>query len=142
MGAKELLLSAVARSNIVPVPIPAVPMVDGQIYVRVMSAGERYLFSTTAQHAKTDGESISDYEIVAICACDEKGSPLFHSIDSEGRIKVNSEDLRKLREVDGRAIFAIAAKALEVSGLGPTASEDAKKNSEQIQSADSTSGSP
>lgn len=140
MGAKDLLLSAVVQKNVTPVPIPEIPELDGQIYVRVLSSAERHLYSSTGLHARSVGEQIADYEIVAICACDEEGKPLFHSRDSNGRIEINAQDVNRLREVDGRAIYAIAVKALEVSGLvGPDA---AKKDLPEIPSDDSSSVSP
>lgn len=140
MSAKDLLLSAIVQKNVTPVPIPELPDLDGKIYVRVLTAGERHLYGATALHAKASSEFISDYEITAICACDESGRPLFHSVDSDGRISLNTEDVNKLRHVDGRAVYAIAMKAIEVSGLGGT--ESAKKDSSPTPSDDSSFGSP
>ena len=46
--------------------IPALPELDGQIYVRVMTAGERQLYAETAIKASQSGVFVSDFEIVAV----------------------------------------------------------------------------
>lgn len=141
MSAKDLLLAAVATQDLTPVPIPQVPHLDGKIYVRVLNAGERHLYGAVAIDARSENQFISDYEIVAICACEPDGTPMFHSRDDGGRITINPEDVDRLRLVDGRAIHAIAKKAIEVSGMDTGAAEDAKKNSATTPTSESSSDS-
>jgi hypothetical protein len=141
MSAKDLLLAAVAYKNVTPVEIPALPELDGKIYVRVMTAGERQLYAETAIKASQSGVFVSDFEIVAVCAVDSEGKPLFHTREENGRLHINSEEIAKLVNVDGRAIAAIAKKALEVSGLELGALDKAKKDSASSQSDASSSGS-
>lgn len=142
MSAKDLLLSAVAHEGLIPVGIPEVPTLDGKVYVRIMTAGERQLYAESALRARNAGVFISDYEIVAICACEEDGTPMFHERQADGRLKVRSEDVAKLLNVDGRAVAAIARTAMEASGLDAGAPERAKKNSSSPPSDDSSSDSP
>ncbi len=139
MAAKDLLLAAIGRKNVTPVEIPDVPELDGKIFVRVLTAAERHLYGAVAGDARKVGQLISDYEIVAVCACEEDGTPMFHTKDAEGRIAIKAEEVAKLMDVDGRAIHAIAMKAFEVSGLDVTAKEVAKKNSETAQTDESSS---
>lgn len=139
MSGKDLLLSAVAHQNLTPVPIPEVPALDGKIFVRVMNAGERHLYFSVALDARGQGQMISDYEVVAICACEADGTPMFHTRDKDGRISIDADDVNRLRQVDGRAIHAIAEKALDVSGMKLEATADAKKNSQTTPSDDSSS---
>jgi hypothetical protein len=143
MTGKDLLLEAASSpENITAVPIPEIPRLDGKIFVRVLTAGERHLYAEAGIKAQTSGGFISDYEIVAISACESDGTPMFHKRDAEGRLKVNSEDIAKLINVDGRAISAIAKKALEVSGLDFGATDRAKKDSASGPSDASSSDSP
>lgn len=129
MSAKDRLLAAVAFSKVTPVAIPEVPELDGLVYVRVLTAGERQLYGEVAVQAREAGGFISDYEIAAICACESDGKPMFHTRDADGRLDISKDDLAKLVNVDGRAVSAIAAKALEVSGLTDKAEEAVKKSS-------------
>ena len=140
MSSKDLLLSAIAHKELTPVSIPELPELDGKIYVRVLNAGERHLYGSTMIDAKNSGQVISDYEIAAICACEPDGTPMFHKRDADGRIIINSEEVNKLRLVDGRAIHAIALKAIEVSGMAASSKDEAKKNSESNTTTDSSSG--
>lgn len=141
MSAKDLLLEAVAFGDVTPVPIPDVPKLDGKIFVRVLTAGERQLFVEAQLQAREQGTLISDYEITAICACEADGSPMFHSREANGQLKILKDDLARLVNVDGRAVSAIAAKGLEVSGLTPKAEEAAKKNSSPLLNGASSSDS-
>jgi hypothetical protein len=140
MGAKDLLLDAIATNeNLTPVPIPEIPRLDGKIYVRVMNAGERHLFGAVAIDARKDNQFISDYETVAICACEADGTPMFHAKDDTGRITINAEDVNRLRLVDGRAIHAIAKMAWKVSGMEFGSDDAAKKNSVTTPTSESSS---
>lgn len=140
MSAKDLLLSAIVQKNVTPVPIPEIPELDGKIFVRVLSAAERHLYISVQMDAKEDGQRMADYEIVAICACEEDGTPIFHTRDDQGRITLSNEDVKRLRDVDGRAVVAIANKALEVSGLfSPEEFEKLKKSLQETQKDDSSS---
>jgi hypothetical protein len=141
MSGRELLLEAVAHQEITPVSLPDHPKVDGKIFVRVLNAGERHLFGSVSAEAK-DAGGISDYEIVAICACEADGTPMFHSRDDAGRITINTEDVNRLREVDGRITHAVALKALDMSGLLAGAKTAAKKGLPSDPSDASSSGSP
>lgn len=140
MSAKDLLLEAVSFEGITPVEIKEVPKLDGKIYVRVMTAGERQLYAEAAVQAQAAGSFVSDYEIVAICACEADGTPMFHQ-RVDGRIKINSEDVAKLVNVNGVAVAAIARKALEISGMLPDSGEKAKKDSASSQTDASSTGS-
>lgn len=142
MSAKDLLLSAVSHEGLKPVPIPEVPALDGKVYVRIMTAAERQLYAESALGARDAGTFIADYEIVAICACEADGAPMFHERQPDGRLKVRAEDVSRLLNVDGRAVAAIARAAMEASGLDAGASDRAKKNSSVPQSEDSSSDSP
>lgn len=139
MSGKDLLLSALVTSKVTPVEIKEIPELDGKIFVRVLTAGERHLYGSVAEDARKEGGSISDYEIVAICACEADGTPMFHTRDEDGRINLSSDDVAKLRDIDGRAVHAIALKALSVSGMLVGAKELVKKNSSTIQSDESSS---
>lgn len=142
MSAKDLLLAAVGYKNVTPVSIPVLPELDGKICVRVMTAGERQLYAETQIKASQSGVFISDFEIVALCACEADGTPMFHTREESGRLSIKSEDVARLVNVDGRAISAIAKKALEVSGLELEALNKAKKDSASSQSDASSSDSP
>jgi len=142
MSARDLLLAACAYNKITPVPIPEIPELDGKIFVRVLTAGERQLWGEIGVQAREAGSFISDYEIVAICACEADGAPMFHSRDDNGRLIIRSDDMKELVKVDGRAVSAIAAKALEVSGLTQASDEEAKKNSSASLNGASSSDSP
>lgn len=141
MSAKDLLLAAVAFDSITPVDIPEVPKLDKKIFVRVLTAGERQLFVEAQIQAREQGTMISEYEITAICACEADGKPLFHVRQPDGHLKINTEDLANLVNVDGRAVSAIARKGLEVSGLSAGAEEAAKKNSTALLNGASSSDS-
>jgi hypothetical protein len=117
------------------------PQLKDQIFVRVLNAGERHLFGSVSADAK-DAGGISDYEIVAICACEADGSPMFHSRDEAGRITISTEDVGRLVKVDGRVTHAVALKALDVSGLLTGATTAAKKGLPSGPSDASSSGSP
>jgi len=142
MSAKDLLLDAVAYDGLTPVDMPFLPALDKKVFVRVLNAGERHLYAITALSARTEGQVISDYEIAAMSACEADGTPMFHKRDASGRISIDGESINKLRLVDGRAIHAIALKAVEVSGLDIDAKADAKKNSSSTRSDESSSGLP
>lgn len=145
MSAKDLLLAACACRNLTPVRLPPdlateFPQLDGAIYVRVLDAGERHLYGSVAVDARSAGGLISDYEIAAICACDETGAPLFHTRDAQGRISIDAAEVEKLRRVDGGVIHAIAERALAVSGLLEGAKAEAKKDSPSEATTGSSSG--
>lgn len=142
MSAKDLLLAAVAYESVTPVTIAEVPKLDGKVFVRVLTAGERQLFVEAQIQAREQGSMVSDYEVAAICACEADGTPMFHSRQSDGHLKISSEDLAKLVNVDGRAVHAIARKGLEVSGLTVGSDEEAKKNSPATLNGASSSDSP
>jgi hypothetical protein len=142
MSAKDLLLAAVAHEGLTPVPIPEVQALDGKVYVRIMTAGERQLYAESALKARDAGSFIADYEIVAICACEADGTPMFHERQPDGRLNIRSEDVARLLNVDGRAIAAIAGAAMQASGLDAGAAERAKKNSESPPNDASSSDSP
>lgn len=137
---KDALLSACALQNLTPVPLPGFPALDGKVFVRVLSAGERHLYAAVALDARNSGQVISDYEIAAICACEEDGSPMFHKKDAQGRISIDNAEVDRLRQVDGRIIHQIAATALDVSGLTEGAKDVAKKDSPSEATTDSSSG--
>lgn len=148
MPARDLLLAAVAHQALTPVELSADvladhPQLNGKIFfVRVLNAGERHLYGSVALDARAEGQVIADYEVVAICACEEDGTPMFHKRDANGRITINTEDVERLRAVDGRIVHAIALKAIEVSGMDTGAKDAAKKDSPSGQSDASSSGSP
>jgi hypothetical protein len=141
MSGRDLLLAAVSTASVTPVPIPELPALDGNIFVRVMTAGERQLYAETAVKAQQSGVFVSDFEIVAVCACEADGTPMFHTREANGRLHINSDAIARLVNVDGRAIAAIARKALEVSGLDLGAADRAKKDSASSQSDASSSDS-
>lgn len=140
MPAKDLLLAACARTRITPVPLPDFPELDGQIFVRVLNAGERHLYGSVAMDARNTGQTISDYEIAAICACEADGTPMFHKKDEQGRISIDAEEVNRLRQVDGRVIHEIAKLAIDVSGMTDGAKAAAKKDSPSEPTTDSSSG--
>jgi hypothetical protein len=142
MSAKDLLLSAVTHEGLTPVEIPEIPALDGKVYVRIMTSAERQLYAESALKARDAGTFIADYEIVAICACEADGTPMFHERQPDGRLNVRAEDVAKLLNVDGRAVAAIARKAMEASGLDAGAPERTKKNSLSPLNDDSSSDSP
>lgn len=140
MSAKDLLLSAVTKKTTTPVEFPDRPDLDGKIFVRVLSAAEKHLYTSVQLDANSEGGRISEYEIVAICACEEDGTPLFHKRDESGRIVISEEEVRKLSDVDCVVVQAIYAKALSVSGiLDRDQLQALKKSFEAIRSDDSSS---
>lgn len=142
MSAKDLLLATVVTQECLqPVALPEFPALDGKVFVRVLTAGERQLWSQTALQARDAGGFISDYELVAIAACEADGTPMFHRRQADGRIRIDSADIAKLLEVNGKVTAAIARKAMEVSGLDSGASERAKKDSATDLNGDSSSDS-
>lgn len=140
MPAKDLLLAACARTRITAVPLPDFPELDGQIFVRVLNAGERHLYGSVAMDARNTGQVISDYEIAAICACEADGTPMFHKKDDQGRISIDAEEVNRLRQVDGRVIHEIAKLAIDVSGMTEGSKATAKKDSPSEPTTDSSSG--
>jgi hypothetical protein len=140
MSAKDLLLAACARASITPVPLPDFPKLDGQIFVRVLNAGERHLYGSVASDARMSGYVISDYEIAAICACEADGTPMFHKKDEQGRISIEADEVNRLRQVDGRVIHAIAKLAIDVSGMTEGSKAAAKKDSPSEPTTASSSG--
>lgn len=143
--ARDALLSACTRRNLTPVKLPEdlakeFPELDNIIFVRVLDAGERHLYSSVSLDARSNGGSISDYEVAAICACEADGTPMFHRKDDAGRISIEAAEIEKLRRVDGRVIYEIAKLALDVSGMTVAAKAAAKKDSPSEPTTDSSSG--
>jgi hypothetical protein len=83
------------------------------VYVRGLTGGERKLLM---QRAK-DGSPLEANELVVLCACNEKGDPIFSEADAAA-----------LDTVDGGCLNRLAEQILSASGLLPDAVETSAKN--------------
>jgi len=103
----------------------------GTVRVRTMTGIERDEFR--AAIASEDGVPVGKFSAALLAATliDENGDRLF-SVD----------DLAALQAKSASSLDAPAAVAMRLNGLGGSAVQDASKNSEAAQSADSGSGSP
>lgn len=84
-----------------------------ELHVRGFSGTERKLL---IQRAK-DGNPLQANEVVALCACTEKGDPLF-----------TIEQAEALDGLDAGCLEQIAEQVLEASGLTAKARDQAAKN--------------
>src|SRR5438270_806435 len=102
MITRELLLQKrdLARKEV------AVPGLDGSVFVRNMTAGERDRFEQIAGPAEKQGRRNYRALIVAFSACDEAGARLF-----------TEADLPALAEQSVTVIDPIAEAAAEVNGF-------------------------
>lgn len=103
----------------------------GTVRVRTMTGIERDEFRTAI--ASEDGIPVGKFSAALLAATliDENGDRLF-SVD----------DLAALQAKSASSLDGPAAVAMRLNGLGGSAVQDASKNSEADQSADSGSGSP
>lgn len=114
---------------------------DGLAHVREMSGAHAREFQRRVREArelsKTDAERAADLsdelqtDVILWCACDVAGALLFDA------------DERELVAAMPRSAWnAVANAAVDVSGLGRTAVEEAEGNSDRSQTSDSGTDSP
>lgn len=91
----------------------------GEMFVRSMPAGKRDEFEQLSAFANRDKTPVSNVRarIVAACACDEDGAPVF-----------GDADIAELSALPADVLDPIFNKALALSGLTPEAVADAQKN--------------
>lgn len=113
----------VPRRAPVPVAVPGM----GTVYVRSIKARERDRFEIVAgrerERARKDRGGERPVKVrallVALCACDEDGKPLFSEDDAE-----------QLSEQPADVIDLIFDAAAKLNRMGATDEDDAEKNSE------------
>ena len=130
---KDKLLSF--GKQLVRVEIPEVP--DAEIYVRSLTAGERYVIQGISAQEKRDGSfesidtpdgrridvgMIGDHELTFLGACNADGGRYF-----------TAEEAKSL---DGRIATRIAKAVLKASGMDAESARVAAKNSESSHSSD------
>jgi hypothetical protein len=95
---------------------------EGQLYVRGLSGRERDEYYRWIRSTADSGESVmlSDHRIVALAMVDERGAPMFESVEQglEVIADFNSDDTTRL-----------AKEVLRLSGMQRGAAEDAEKKS-------------
>ena len=107
-------LARAAAPRIEPVEI------NGEtFFVRGMGAAERAIFIQCVHEATLARSAVPDNTVAALGLCNEDGSPI-----SDDRQVV----LDTIRALDGRAIYRLAQKTLDLSGFGAKAVEAAEKN--------------
>jgi hypothetical protein len=107
-----------------------VPQWGGTVRVRVMTGVERDEFR--AAIASEGGIPVGKFSAALLAAC---------CIDEGGRRLFTMGDMEALQAKSAASLDAPAAVAMRLNGLGPTAVEDAVKNSASGQSGDSGSDS-
>jgi hypothetical protein len=115
--------------DLVRVEIPEVA--DAEIYVRSLSAGDRFVIQSISAEQKREGAfdsvqapdgrtidigMIGDHELTFLGACNKDGGKYF-----------TAEEARKL---DGRIAGRIARAVLKASGMDADSAREAAKNSE------------
>ena len=115
-----------------------VPELGGNVYIRKWSGKDRAKFLQAS--ISVDGGSVDvKYEkifdnmslAVALSLCDETGARMF-----------NDDEVELINELNSDAIQSIYQSALELNSLIQKSLQEAAKNSNAIQSEDSTSDSP
>jgi hypothetical protein len=108
-----------------------VPEWGGTVRVRVMTGVERDEFRAAISGEKQVPIGKFSAALLAATVIDESGARLFSITDVEA-----------LQAKSAASMDKPTAVAMRLNGLGEKAAEDALKNSEADQSADSGSGSP
>lgn len=105
----------------------SVPEWGGELRLRVITGAERYRFDEYRAAKFQGGNDPGPMAfLVALCACDEAGKPLFRP-----------DDIKSLGEKSDAALRRAFDAACKLNGIGLQAVEDAEKNSQSSQSLNS-----
>jgi hypothetical protein len=111
----------------IPVPTPEWPQVDGQMFVRVLTAEERRLWADQA--TDDEGRARANYmvSLVVACACDREGAPAFSAAEMAWLGGRNGNAVKRMYDHAARVncMTREAAEAVEKnSEAGPTSAEN------------------
>lgn len=102
-----------------------VPEWDGVVMVKEMTAAQRDEFDDWILKSG-DNRASFRAKVVAMCAVDEEGKPLFSPLD-----------IPDLSKTSSKALGRISKKIFEISGFSQESVAVIEKNSEPVQSEDS-----
>lgn len=130
--AKPLTRAAILAASDVKSEEVNVPEWGGIVRIAAMNGAARDEYRTALAGAEL-GQHVSLFAatLLSLCCVDEAGNRLF-----------DAADIPALRAKSTAALDALIVVAMRINGLGGSAVEDARKNSESIQSDDSGSDSP
>lgn len=114
--------------TVVPVPTPEWPAIDGQVYVRLLSAGGRWTYLRGVRPVIEAGEALAEdgmvresgLRLAAATLCDATGALLFPDVTPDEMAALAAKAPKPVQ----RAIDASAA----LNGFDGKAVDDAKKN--------------
>ena len=110
-----------------PVATPEWPDLDGQLFVRVLSAEERVKFADLATDNEGNPTPRYTAALVAIAACDDSGRPGF-----------SESDIVWLAGRNGNAVKRVYDAAARLNCMDNKAREDVEKNSAAAPTSGST----
>lgn len=102
----------------------AVPEWGGDVYIRVMTVGERDAYENEWQRKKDTGVDDFRTKFLVRCLVDEKGNRLF-----------DNGDVERLAQKSARVVNRVWLAAMEHNNLSDTTIEELAKNSEPGQTA-------
>lgn len=122
----ELLLFG---KDLIPVPIPEIP--KAEIFVRSLTAGERYVIQSISAEQKREGafESVQvpDGRVIEVGMIGDHELTFLGAVDKDGKQYFTADEAKRL---DGRIAGRIARAVLKASGMDADSAKDAAKNSE------------
>lgn len=113
---KDQILAAQDNANLLKV---SVPEWGGDVYIRVMTVGERDAYENEWQRKKETGVDDFRTKFLVRCLVDEKGNRLF-----------DNGDVQRLATKSARVMNRVWMAAMEHNNLSDTAIEELAKNSE------------
>jgi hypothetical protein len=115
--------------DLVRVEIPEVP--DSEIFVRSLTAGERFVIQSISAEQKREGAfesvQIPDGRVVEVGMIGDNELTFLGAVNKDGEKYFTAEEAKNL---DGRIAARIAKAVLKASGMSAESAEDAAKNSE------------
>lgn len=115
--------------DLVRVEIPEVP--DAEVYVRGLTAGERFVIQSISAEQKREGafDSVQapDGRVVEIGMIGDHELTFLGAVNKDGGKYFTAEEAKSL---DGRIAGRIAKAVLRASGMDAESARDAAKNSE------------
>lgn len=120
---KDMILAA-DDCNLLKV---SVPEWGGDVYIRVMTVGERDAYENEWQRKKESGVDDFRTKFLVRCLVDEKGNRLF-----------DNGDVQRLATKSARVMNRVWLAAMEHNNLSDTTIEELAKNSEPGQTAGSS----
>ena len=117
--------------------IEEVPGLDGSVYMREMSEGQRLAYSGRIEELRKEGRKITAHNsielmalLVSMTVCDKDGNPLFAE-----------EDIRALADNKLEALVFLSKKAMEVAGVDMVAINEVAANLKNARTSSSTTSS-